>query len=93
MDEKGKWGNIVECAELRGGAGEKKLIFSSFLDPQVFLCFLLCFILFYFWMGDRKFWLNFSGTDRNMEEKIEKKMSIMRTMLGILYSPVEIICR
>ena len=54
-------GEILLIVQNCRGGGEKKLIFSSFLDPQVFLCFLLCFILFSFWMGGRKFWLNFSG--------------------------------
>lgn len=90
------WGRKVGkyCWTCRIGQGEKKLIFSSFLDPEFFLCFLLCFIyLCIFWMGERKFWLNFNGyRQRNMEEKNFLK-SIMRAILGILYSPTEIICR
>lgn len=29
--------------------GGGKLIFSSFLDPEFFLCFLLCFIFIFEW--------------------------------------------
>lgn len=75
VDEEGNGELLLNTQNWRGWGGREELIFSSFLDPEFFLC--LCFV---FWIGDRKFWLNFSGyRQRHMEEK--KILNIMKMIL------------
>lgn len=45
--------------------GGGKLIFSSFLDPEFFLCFLLCFIFIFEWETENSGYISV-GTDRGI---------------------------
>lgn len=69
VDEEGNGELIVEYAELEGVGREGGI--NLFILPRP------CFV---FWIGVRKFWLNFSGyRQRHMEEK--KILNIMKIIL------------